>query len=208
MKTIDITFLHTADVHVKTFSRLIEKSNVSVSVKHIVNSDLLEIDLTDLVKGLAQHSQWVVCTCSTLGGLAEKIKRENGHNVIRIDRAMADMAVNSGFKILVLAALPSTLVPTQLLIQSSQQLQGTENSIDYCVVDGSWDYFIANQQALYLQTIATKIEQKQSQYDCIVLAQASMAGAISLINKKGPLILSSPEIGVNALLKKLVEQAI
>jgi len=220
MKSTDITFLHTADVHVKTFSNLLKKSKSTASVKHIVNTEILdcavksgitkqlENEVCELLITEALHSNIVVCTCSTLGGIAEKVAQHSGLNILRIDREMADIAVNSGKQILVLAALESTLQPTKRLMQSSQALQGTNNTIDYMVVEDSWDYFLAGQQHLYLSCIAAKIEKLQARYDCIVLAQASMAGAASLINKKGPLILSSPELGVDALLQKLVQQTV
>jgi hypothetical protein len=231
MKKNEITFLHTAEVHVATFSDLVTKHQPNhaclstLSTEHIVNSALLEeamekgitpeleVKIKTVCLNVAKNAQWVVCTCSTLGQVAEKIQLDNGSFVIRIDRAMTDLAVMSGNRILVLAALQSTLVPTEALMRSSQQKQQTLQGIDYCVVENSWQYFLKGQQRAYLQTIADVIddviEQERTKYDCIVLAQASMAGAIDLIKEikeKGPLILSSPEIGIEALLCKLAEQ--
>ncbi|PKG37613.1 hypothetical protein [Psychromonas sp. Urea-02u-13] len=240
MKKNDITFLHTAEVHVATFSDLVTKHQPNhaclptLSTEHIVNSTLLEeamekgitpeleVNIKTVCLNAAKDAQRVVCTCSTLGQVAEKIQLDNGSFVIRIDRAMADLAVMSGNRILVLAALKNTLVPTEALMRSSQKKQQTQQGIDYCVVENSWQYFLKGQQRAYLQTIADVIDDvianiaiadvtkpKQIKYDCIVLAQASMAGAIDLIKEikeKGPLILSSPEIGIEALLCKLAEQ--
>jgi hypothetical protein len=53
-----------------------------------------------------------VCTCSTIGGVAERTSTNGQFVAVRIDRAMADKAVNSGPKILVVASLESTLGPT------------------------------------------------------------------------------------------------
>jgi hypothetical protein len=212
----DITFLHTAEVHIETFSTLVEQQ-LNITSQHIVKSELLEEainngvstalenNIEQLCLEIAKESQLVVCTCSTLGQIAEKVMLENGSYVIRIDRAMADLAVTTGNRILVLAALQSTLEPTTYLMSSSQQNQQTENVITYCLVDNCWDYFLQGEQNTYLQSIADVIEQKQSDYDCIVLAQASMAGAIELIKYKRAPILSSPEIGVAALVKVLVK---
>lgn len=216
----DITFLHTAQVHVQTFSDLLHKQSTEFNVKHIVNASLLEdamqngltgklkSDVTRIIKTSSENSKFVVCTCSTLGEIAEGIVLNNGKFAIRIDRAMADLAVQSANNILVLAALESTLTPTQSLMESSQKTQKTVNNIDYCVIDNSWGYFLNGQFNDYLQSIATVIESKQADYDCIVLAQASMAGATKLITKKRALILSSPSIGVESLVSQLVEQAV
>lgn len=216
----DITFLHTAQVHVQTFEQLVMRNNPDLKTRHIVESDLLENAITNgitpelesKIKALlvthSQTSQLVVCSCSTLGGIAERTELTDGNFAIRIDRAMADLAVESGKNILVLAALESTLAPTATLMLSSQAKIYCKNRIDYCVVDNSWDFFLNGNTKQYLQRIADVIEEKQESYDCIVLAQASMAGAIKLIAEKRALILSSPEIGVKSLLKKLVKQTI
>lgn len=216
----DITFIHTGEMHVATFSALIENVDVDLSVNHLVNSDLLENamnhglseslvnEIEQLVFEQAKQSQLVVCTCSTLGGIVEALQLEKGKEAIRIDRAMADIAVNIGKRILVLTALESTLSPTQELMQSSQLKMETHNIIDYCVVENSWQYFLTGDHNKYFQVIATAINEKQSDYDCIVLAQASMSGAVSLVSKKGPPVLSSPELGVKSMIKKLVKQAI
>lgn len=216
----DITFLHTAQVHVKTFSDLLLKQSTDFNVKHIVNVSLLEdamkngitgklkSDVTRLIKTSAEDSKLVVCTCSTLGEIVEGVELHSGKLAIRIDRAMADLAVQSGTNILVLAALESTLIPTKSLMESSQAGQKTVNNIDYCVIENSWEYFLNGYFDKYLQSIATVIDAKQADYDCIVLAQASMAAATKLITKKRALILSSPSIGVESLVSKLVEQAV
>jgi len=211
----DITFLHTGEVHVQTFSKLLEKHSPNLNVKHIVNSqfleaamangitDTLQSEVSTLLKNAAQTSKLVVCSCSTLGCIAENTVFENGDHALRIDRAMADLAVNSGVKILVLAALQSTIKPTAELMEASQKSQKTANTFDYCVVENSWQYFLNSQYAHYEQAIADIITQKQSGYDCIVLAQASMAGATKRVKEKRALILSSPEIGVKHLIAQL-----
>ena len=213
----DITFVHTADIHINTFTTLLEKHPVAIKVKHVVNSELLnnamcdgitenlELEVSTLIKDLSVDSKLIVCTCSTLGGIAEATKLHNGQYAIRIDRAMADVAVQSAGKILVLAALESSLLPTQSLMNSSQQQKNTQNSIEYSVVENSWQHFKSGDKERYLQCIAKTIEEKQCDYDCIVLAQASMADATDYINEKRALILSSPSLGVAALLQKLVE---
>ena len=76
----DITFIHTAEIHVETFAKLLANAKTDFTVKHIVNSELLESAMVNgiseslenqvkqLVLDQAQQSQLVVCSCSTLGG--------------------------------------------------------------------------------------------------------------------------------------------
>jgi hypothetical protein len=214
-KPTKITFIHTVDVLINVFSTLIEKHQLDINTEHIVHSELLKdaIDkgmtetLSNKIKDVfishSIDSDWLVCTCSTLGEVAENITLANGNKVIRIDRAMADLAVNSGNNILVLAALESTLLPTASVLESSQKNHNTNNKIDYQVVENCWSYFLNGETDKYHQVIAKDIESKQNDYDCIVLAQASMSGATLLVNNKRALILSSPEIGIQTLVKQL-----
>lgn len=54
----------------------------------------------------------VLCTCSTIGGVAEAAGAGSGVAVLRVDRLMAAAAVAAGPRVVVLAALESTLGPT------------------------------------------------------------------------------------------------
>ena len=214
-ESVDITFLHTGEVHVKTFTDLLVRHSPNLIVEHIVNSDFLEqamqlgitetlkTKVANTLKSASESSKLVVCSCSTLGQIAEQTKLNNDQYAIRIDRAMADFAVTTGNKILVLAALQSTIKPTSYLMQTSQQINKTENQIDYFVVEDCWQYFLDGEYLQYEQTIADVISEKQSNYDCIVLAQASMAGASKLVEQNRALIISSPEIGVKNLISRL-----
>lgn len=215
-KTVKVTFIHTAQVLVDVFSSLIKKHHLDITAKHVVHGELLEEaikqgmtpELADKIKETclnhSQDSDLVVCTCSSLGEVAENVTLKNGSQVIRIDRAMANEAVRSGEDILVLAALESTLAPTTSVLNSSQQIEQTKNTIEYQVVENCWPFFLNGEMHKYHQAIADVIEQKQDDYDCIVLAQASMTEAISLVTNKRALILSSPDIGIQALARRLI----
>ncbi|WP_413698958.1 hypothetical protein ACLKMH_15490 [Psychromonas sp. KJ10-10] len=216
-KTVKVTFIHTAQVLVKVFSDLIEKHQLNITAQHVVHSELLEraikqgmtTELAEKIKetciSYSKDSELVVCTCSSLGEVAENIRLENGKQVIRIDRAMANTAVHSGENILVLAALESTLAPTATVLNSSQKIEKTDNNIEYHVVENCWPFFLDGEINKYHQAIADVIAQKQDNYDCIVLAQASMTDAISLVKDKRALMLSSPDIGIQLLAKQLIQ---
>ncbi|GLS92355.1 hypothetical protein GCM10007916_34260 [Psychromonas marina] len=217
VKQVDITFLHTDQVHVNTFTELLNKYDESVTVAHIVKPQLLDDAIqngittrvtehvVDILQQADKHSKLVVCSCSTLGSIAESTLLESGQYALRIDRAMANIAVNEGPRILVLAALKSTLPATTRLMNKSQLIQKSKNRIDYFVIENSWQYFLNSQYSLYYQAIAEVIKRKQIDYDCVVLAQASMAGVCELMIQKRPLIISSPEIGVKDLLQRLIQ---
>ena len=110
-KPVKVTFIHTAEVLIDVFAALIKKYQLNITAEHVLYSELLQDaiaqgmtdELSNRIKAVclkhARNSDLVVCTCSSLGEVAENITLDNGSQVIRIDRAMANAAVHSGQKI-------------------------------------------------------------------------------------------------------------
>jgi len=207
---MSLTFLHTSPVHVATFETLVSDIDSNVNVQHHVSETLLAdarqlgAESSDIIESVKQELQQlkqegatlVVCTCSTIGGIVESMNAED-LPAQRIDRAMADTAVQTGPKISVLAALESTLEPTKQLIESSATKKNSSIDLSLHHITDAWQYFEANDQQSYWKTIAHHIAQqaKQKQPDVIVLAQASMANAMNYCNDIKTPILSSPSLG-------------
>jgi hypothetical protein len=202
----DLVFLHTSPVHVATFDALLKELAPQRSAVHHVREDLLmraqrdglDAGLTAAVRAAllsaAPEGRVMVCTCSTIGGLAEAT--EAGVPVTRIDRAMADAAVQAGAPVLVVAALQSTLAPTAQLLQSSAERLGMPLHTRTVCVDEAWPHFEAGRRDDYLATIATAVRREARPGDTVVLAQASMADAASLLADTGLVVLSSPKLGL------------
>lgn len=208
----DITFLHTSPAHVATFDALLKDVAPQLTASHLVREDLLVraqrdgLDDAALIAGVraalqsaAAHTRAVVCTCSTLGGLAEATRASVP--ITRIDRAMADQAVQRGAPVLMVAAVQSTLQPTEQLLQSSAERLGVPLVLRPLWVEGAWPLFEAGQHEAYLAAIATAVRQHARPGDTVVLAQASMAGAAGLLADTGLVVLSSPRLGVMEALR-------
>lgn len=213
MKT-PLTFLHTADVHIQTFQNLIDEYAPQIKARHVVEPSYLQHvqqygadtalveRLTGDIETLAKSSQLIVVTCSSIGGVAEALDGMNGCGVHRVDRAMADLAVQQGCNILVLAALESTLEPTQRLLEDSKLALRVSARVSVQLVEGAWEHFQNNEQTEYLNAIAKAINENEDRHDLIVLAQASMAGVSALHRGEVP-VLSSPTLGVLRAIKTL-----
>lgn len=212
----DLAFVHTSPVHIETFSKLTAELAPHLKVKHVVAEALLNRarthgvsdELTRDVQQMmteagASGAQVVVCTCSSIGGMAEATETSNTFRAMRIDRAMADLAVNSGQCILVVAALESTLKPTRELLLDSAQRAGVTVDITELVVAHAWAYFENGDQDRYLGAVADAIRKGAGDNDVVVLAQASMARAADQIADSVVQILSSPRIGVQAAIDAL-----
>ncbi len=158
----------------------------------------VEQSVQDKVRDLSEHANLVVCTCSSSGRLAESLM-EQGVNVQRIDRAMGDRAVTHD-RVLLLAALSTTIEPSLALLETSEG--NCIRQLETFVVEGAWERFLDQDYQGYYDKIKAVIERKARDYDVIVLAQASMSGAASLVDVDIP-VLSSPRLGVKRAIETL-----
>ncbi|MGW4684002.1 aspartate/glutamate racemase family protein [Streptomyces sp. NPDC004244] len=197
-----LTLLHTSPVHVPVFDALRDRNHPGVVLRHLVVPQLLDRARAqgpgsvapDLRALLADRAGPVLVTCSTIGAVAESLAAERGVPVLRVDRPMAAAAVRTGPRIVVLAALESTLGPTaELLVEEAG---GRPVVITPRVVAGAWERFEAGDTAGYLALVAEAAD-AVADADVVVLAQASMAAAAALAKTTVPL-LSSPAPGLAA----------
>ena len=204
-----IGFLHTSPVHVPTFATLLAELAPDWQALHRVDEALLaqarrngpddpaiiaqlRIHLKELqTAGVSQ----IVCTCSTIGDIAELQGQWLGLPIHRVDRPMAAQAVALG-PVLLVAALESTLAPTTALLADEAARQNRELLVDTLACTAAWAYFEAGDPAGYQQTIAhairTHLAHTPSPPATILLAQASMAGAADQLTDLPIPILSSP----------------
>jgi len=114
-----LAFLHTAQVHVPTFERLASEIAPALRVRHSVREDLLAdarvvgLDDSGLVtrvhdamrEAASGGAAVVVCTCSTIGAIAERTAPSGAFKAMRIDRAMAALLADLGIDVLSSPAL-------------------------------------------------------------------------------------------------------
>ena len=209
-----IGFLHTAEVHVPRFGRLMSEEAPGVPVTHLVDTSLLAdarvegrdglvragvaARLAELLEGGAVE---IVCTCSTIGGIAEEL------GALRVDRPMAEEAVriarSHGGRIAVVAAVESTIGPTRALLLDSAQRMGAEVTLVEAPCLDAWPIFEAGEVDAFLDAIAAHVVKVAESADVVVLAQASMADVAERdLGLKVP-VLASPRSGVRAVVRGL-----
>ena len=198
-----LTLFHTAASNETLFCGLLAEMGPEIPSRHVLAADLLDrataegrvtpeiaVDVKDRMRAvLDDGARMLLCTCSTLGTCADEM---NDPRVLRIDRAMAQRATAAGGRVLVAACVASTLDPTVTLLRES----GPHTQIETLLMAGLWPRFQAGERALYWQGIAERLRERASAFDCIVLAQASMAGAADLLGDLPVPVLSSPRIGL------------
>ncbi|MDJ0382781.1 arylsulfatase [Streptomyces sp. G-G2] len=217
-----LTLLHTSAVHVPAFEALRDRNHPGVGLRHIVEPGLLEraraagpeavaAQIAALLGARAADGADrgpALCTCSTIGAVAEALAPALGRAVLRVDRPMAAAAVRGGSRVAVLAAVESTLAPTLALLEEEAAALGRERpgyaataALLPRVVEGAWERFEAGDDAGYLARVAAAADAVTGA-DVIVLAQASMAGAVDLVRTNVP-VLASPAIGLAAAVEAL-----
>ncbi|MDV9193035.1 arylsulfatase, partial [Streptomyces sp. SR27] len=157
-----------------------------------------------LAAAVADGADAVLCTCSTIGGTAERQAGALGVPVLRVDRPMAAEAARYR-RVVVVAALRSTLEPTVALIAEES---GPEPSfVSTVVVEGAWELFEAGDRDGYLDAVAASVDRAPlSEGDVVVLAQASMADAVERMSTRRP-VLASPRLGLAAAAEAVAASA-
>jgi hypothetical protein len=150
---------------------------------------------------IADGAAVVACTCSTIGGCAEQANQGMEQRVVRIDRAMAEQAVASGERIIIAAALASTLIPTRQLILDVAAQAGKAVDLVEVLCEDAWPHFERGEHSTYFALIARRLRQVTPAADVVVLAQASMAGAAAFCADLSIPILSSPRLGLAAAIQ-------
>jgi hypothetical protein len=203
-----LALLHTSPVHVPVFDALRDETHPGLALRHLVEESLLDRARTDgpdavaaevravVEAAVADGARAVLCTCSTIGGVAEAAASAAGVPVLRVDRPMAAAAVAAGRRVVVLAALTSTLGPTAELIEEEARRAGQAVAVRTRLVEGAWARFEAGDTEGYVRLVAAAAD-AVTDADAIVLAQASMAPAQERVTSGVP-VLSSPRPGLAA----------
>lgn len=195
----DLTLLHTAEVHVETFRALALGADLDQQVRADwlarAQGGIGAALKAEIAAAVAAADGPVLCTCTTLGPAAEEA------GATRIDWPMMQEAARIGGPVLMAYCLESTADPSQALLRRAFGPRDPQlTCLELC---HHWPLFEAGDDALFAAAIAADTVKAMGAMDfaCVVLAQASMAGAAELLRQQVPVpVLASPEIAVKALL--------
>lgn len=214
MKKIGI--IHTTAATIPALKALVEELMAGTETVNILDDSILD----DMRKrrGVAfVRERWlayagilermgvdaVLSACSTVGAFAEEADRLLQVPVRRIDEAMCEQAVQAGDTISVFATLPSTLEPTVDLIHRKALQSGRQIRVNTVLVEGAYQELMRGNREAHDRQIREAVEESLGASDVIVLAQASMAAAISGAAADTGKILTSPRPGICRLRDEL-----
>ncbi|MFF4534765.1 aspartate/glutamate racemase family protein [Streptomyces aureus] len=201
-----VALLHTSPAHIPVFDALRDADHPGLELRHLVDEELLaraRREGPDAVAGevramladaVAEGAGVVLCTCSTIGAVAERT--DVGVPVLRVDRPMAAAAVAAGPRVVVLATVASTLEPTVALVEEEARRAGRPVELRTALVERAWALFEAGDTDGCAKLVAEAAD-AVTDADAIVLAQASMTSAGRFTTTSVP-VLSSPRPGLAA----------
>jgi len=195
---LTIACLHTAESNAPIFEAAARAlPGGALRLTHHTRPDLLReptpetlAEAASVLRSLAQGADAVLLTCSTIGAATAQAQ-DAPCPVLRADAALAEAATRNGALVEVLYAAPTTLAPTQAIFEAAAARTGA--TIRLHRVEGAWPLFLAGDIAAYHASIAAMAGTLPGR---VVLAQASMAGAATLMPEAPPLTV--PAIAVMA----------
>ncbi|MFJ8311554.1 MULTISPECIES: aspartate/glutamate racemase family protein [unclassified Streptomyces] len=201
-----LALLHTSPAHIPVFDALRDEDAPGLELRHLVHEQLLsrarelgpqavaDAVRTVLAGAVAAGADAVLCTCSTIGAVAEEASASLGVPVLRVDRPMAAAAVAQGPRIAVVATVASTLEPTVALIR--EEAGDRPVALRTVLAENAWAHFESGDPETYVAVIAEALD-ALTDVDVVVLAQASMTAAATRTTASVP-VLSSPRPGLRA----------
>ena len=210
----NLRFFHTGEQHIASFEALMEELAPDVPRDHTVRADLLEAALAvggfageireDTAKALASvagDAALTLCTCSTIGPAVGDIEGATASPVLRIDRPMAERAVETASRITIAACAATTLGPTRELVEMVAAEKGRRVDITFLEIFDAWPFFEKGDLEAYADRIEEALRGLPETTEIVLLAQASMARAGARCADLPFPILSSPRLGLEAALE-------
>ena len=202
--------IHTSATLVPVFQQLCKDLLPGVNVFNIVDDSLIKdvINRGELTSQTARRvvdyvgsaeqagADYILVTCSSIGAAVETAATLTKVPVLRVDQPMADLAVQSGKKIGVVATLPTTLGPTSDLVKRRAALLGKEIELTSKLCEGAFEALMSGDTATHDNMVAAALKELSTQVDVILLAQASMARVVDGLaeeDKRVPIIASPPQ---------------
>jgi Asp/Glu/hydantoin racemase len=207
--------VHTSATLVPVFAELCSKYLPGVKVFNIVDDSLIKntIACGELTPATARRvvnyagsaqdggADYILFTCSSIGAAVETAATLTNVPVLRVDQPMADLAVQTGKKIGVIATLSTTLEPTGDLVRRRAIAAGKDITLVSKLCEGAFEALMSGDAATHDAVVGKALKELSKEVDVILLAQASMARVVDTLDeadKKVP-ILASPTIAIQYL---------
>jgi len=210
MKPKTLGLIHTSATLVPMFGQLCQNLLPGVNTFNIVDDSLIKdvIARGELTAHTARRvvdyvgsaeaagADYILVTCSSIGAAVEAAAALTNVPVLRVDQPMADLAVQTGNRIGVIATLPTTLAPTSDLVKRRAALAGKNIELTARLCEGAFEALMSGDTARHDAMVASALRELSEQVDVILLAQASMARVVDGLaetDRRVPILASPPQ---------------
>ncbi len=149
----------------------------------------------------------VLITCSTISVIARMAERLVHIPVMRIDEPMAELAVERGDRIKVLATISSTVTPSVELVREKSRQQRKKVVLDSSLCDMARQSLDAGSPEEHDRILREEIGNALKNFDLVILAQASMGRVLgTLDDQKRERVLTSPPLALDYIKRKFLSK--
>jgi len=214
-----LLLLHTVSPLIEVFDVLCARLLPGVKVLHILDEPLLKMvqgeggTEQDFVHRLEEHVsvaeklgiRVMLVTCSSVSLLLDKISRPAAIEVMKIDDAMVESAVERGNTIGVVATASSTLDPTRQALLKQADDTGKKIEVKTLLVERALELLIGGDGEAHDRLVGEAVMRMSGEVEVVVLAQASMARVLDVLSEeeRSVPVLSSPHLALEKIKKIL-----
>lgn len=207
-----LALVHTSPMLTPLFEALVAEIIPEASILHFVDDSLIKNTIASghLEKSTMRRvisligsavdagADVVLVTCSSIGPAVDIAAQLYDRPVLRVDRPMAEKAVDTGRRIGVAATLSTTMQPTAELVRTVAAERGKDVEIVEQLCEGAFEAVMAGDGTTHDRIVGEGLTKGLEGVDAIVLAQASMARVLETLPEDALAVpvYSSPELGV------------
>ena len=135
----------------------------------------------------------ILITCTIFSPYAEVFSKVLSKPVVSPDQAMLDAVAAKNGKTAIICTFIGTVEIARKMYQSRCRAAGVPDDVDLYVADGALDALNEGDWDTFHERIRKKVRELDAEYDNIVLAQISMAGAARGMELQHAALFCSPE---------------
>lgn len=216
-----VAIVHTGPVTIEPLRRTFASLAPDVSVVNIVDDSMLKdaMKAGHVTAKVAQRmcmyfaagdqlgADLILNACSSVGEAADLAAQTVDIPVVKIDSAMARMAVRKGSRIGLVATTPTTIGPSRRLIEKAARESRIEVEVEPVYCDSAFQLLLEGDERGHDQEVISAIRDVAARTDVVVLAQVSMARLLQSIGIEIDVpVLVSLESGVRDAISVLESQ--
>ena len=147
----------------------------------------------------------VLITCTIFSPYTEYFSKMLSKPVISPDQAMLDTVAEKGGRTAIICTFTGTVETTRKMYQSRCRLAGTADDVDMYVAEGALEALNHGDWDMFHERIRNKAKELDADYDNVILAQISMAGAARGLELTHAQFFTSPESAYQTV-KNILEE--